>query len=120
MFDNIGGKIKKVAQIVCWIGIVASVISGIALMATDEDLVGAGFLVLIGGPLVSWVGSFMVYGFGQLVENSDILVSEKTGGKVESAKSTNSTNDKIENLNKWKEQGLITEEEYNQKMETLK
>ena len=28
------------------------------------------------GPFVSWARSFITYGFGQLVENSDILVAE--------------------------------------------
>lgn len=28
---------------------------------------------MIGGSLVSWLGSFFSYGFGQLIENSDII-----------------------------------------------
>ena len=31
MFDNIGGKLKKLAIFECWIGIISSVISGIIL-----------------------------------------------------------------------------------------
>ena len=74
MFDEIGKKIKTVASVACWVGIVFSVIYGIVLVAIDEDTVVAGFLVMIVGSLLSWVGSFITYGFGQLVENSDILV----------------------------------------------
>ena len=29
MFENIGGKIKGLAKVVCWIGIILSVITGI-------------------------------------------------------------------------------------------
>ena len=76
MFDNIGGKIKTLAKVVCWIGIIACIITGIVLMATDEELVLAGILTAAGGSLLSWVSSFVLYGFGQLVENSDIIAEQ--------------------------------------------
>ena len=89
MFDNIGGKIKTLAKVVCWIGIIACIITGIVLMATNDDLVLAGILTAVVGSLLSWVGSFILYGFGQLVENSDIIAeqsarnNEKTRKKVQ-------------------------------------
>ena len=64
MFDNIGSKIKTLAQVICWIGIIASVIIGFVLMVQDEDTVFIGILTMIIGSLGSWVGSFMTYGFG--------------------------------------------------------
>lgn len=76
MFDNIGGKIKTLAKVVCWIGIIACIITGIVLMATDEDLILVGILTVVVGSLLSWVSSFILYGFGQLVENSDTLVQQ--------------------------------------------
>ncbi|MBE5787681.1 MAG: hypothetical protein E7324_09105, partial [Clostridiales bacterium] len=79
MFDNIGGKIKKLAVIVCWLGIVGSVIGAIALWASSNrynDMTGIGFAVLIGGCLFSWIGSFATYAFGELVENSAIQAGE--------------------------------------------
>lgn len=72
MFDNIGGKIKAWASVIAWVGIIASISSGIVLCITDEFLVG--ILVAVVGSLSSWLGSFMQYGFGQLIENSDYLV----------------------------------------------
>ena len=30
-------------------------------------------LAAVGGALLSWVSSFVLYGFGQLVENSDVI-----------------------------------------------
>ncbi len=74
MFKNIGGKIKWLAETVCLLGIVISVLSGIYLIAADETL--AGVLVMLLGSFASWIGSFFTYGFGQLIENSDILVEQ--------------------------------------------
>ena len=73
MFTNIGGKIKTTAAVCCWIVIIASVISGIAMMFNDVP--GAGLLTIIVGPLVGWLSSFMLYGFGELVENSCIMAN---------------------------------------------
>lgn len=73
MFVNIGAKIKMLAKVLCWIGIVASVIGGIAIMAgTGSSGVLPGLLTIVLGTLFSWIGSFVLYGFGEMVENSDI------------------------------------------------
>ena len=76
MYDNIGGKIKGLAKASFIVAAIAEVITGIALMATDEDLIGYGLLVMFVGPIVAWVSSWLLYGFGQLVENSDIIAAE--------------------------------------------
>ena len=80
MFDNIGGKIKGLATFICWFGIIVSVIAGIAMISsatqgryTDETLVWTGIAVAVLGSLLSWVGSFVLYGFGELVENSSVI-----------------------------------------------
>ena len=74
MFKNIGGKIKKVLEIVTTIGIVASVILGILIMLIDDEMVLIGLVVMALGCFSSWIGSFLLYGYGQLIENSDKLV----------------------------------------------
>jgi len=77
MFSNIGGKIKNLAIVVTWIGIISSVILGIIMMATGYgEMVLIGFLVALVGSLLSWVGSFLLYGFGQLIENTDTIVKK--------------------------------------------
>lgn len=73
MFKNIGKKIKTLAQVICWIGIVCSVLSGIGMMVSDSDMIVVGILMIPVGALASWIGSFMLYGFGELVENSTVL-----------------------------------------------
>ena len=71
MFDNIGRKIKTVAKLFCWIEIICCVVAGIAIMGAGESAaVAVGIIVALGGSLMSWVGSFMMVGFGELVENS--------------------------------------------------
>lgn len=83
MFENIGRKIMMLAKVLCWIGIVGSVMCGGALVAVGITGFGGvpaytailgGFAVAALGALFSWIGSFFVYGFGRLIENSDILV----------------------------------------------
>ena len=76
MFDNIGGKIKTLATVVCFLGIGASIIAAIALWAQNDrytPTIALGFGVLIGGSLASWIGSFFTYGFGQLIEDATAI-----------------------------------------------
>ena len=99
MFDNMGGKIKTLAKVLVFLGILASVIGAIVLWAQagqvssrtgsyyysaqsgeSTTLVITGFVVLVVGVLASWVSSFVLYGFGQLVENSDIIAQSMTAG----------------------------------------
>lgn len=83
MFDNIGGKIKALAKVLCWIGIIASVISGIVMIVSGSSSryysgpspVLTGFLTIILGALFSWIGSFFTYGFGQLIEDTEMIRS---------------------------------------------
>ena len=74
MYGNIAGKIKTLAQVVAWLGIIGSVVSWLVLVARDEDLLAAGLIIAVIGSLISWVSSFVLYGYGQLIENTDKLV----------------------------------------------
>ncbi len=69
MFDNIGGKIKAFAKAVCWIGIIFSIGFGIYLIY--HEIYKEGVVWLIVGPLSSWIGTFVLYGFGELIESVD-------------------------------------------------
>lgn len=84
MFRNIGRKIKTLALVLFWItlvsGVIASMILGIMLCIRGARYYSmyflAGFGVIIFGSaisfLVSWIGSFFMYGFGQLIDDSEI------------------------------------------------
>lgn len=77
MFTNIGRKIKVLAWVVCIVGMLASFVSAIILWVNagdyynSDEMILAGFIALIVGSLVSWVGSFFCYGFGQLIEKTE-------------------------------------------------
>jgi len=69
VFRNIASKLKTAAGVLFALGAVGSVIGGILLMT--RSLIAVGLVVLIGGMLLSWLCSIFVYGFGQLIENTD-------------------------------------------------
>ena len=70
MFDNIGGKIKSLAKVVCWICIILFIIMGIIMCLAGPSYIIYGVLVAVLGSLASWIGSFVLYGFGELIDNS--------------------------------------------------
>ena len=97
MFDNIGKKIKGLAKTICIIQMILFVIIGVVLMSSgvsdsDDEYYGyyghpgygyaeeqstsseggeiAGLLVIIIGPLAAWASSFILYGFGELVDKT--------------------------------------------------
>ena len=118
MFDNIGSKIKSLAKIVCWAGIILTGIIGFVMLVSGEDVVSpVGLVVMIVGPLSSWIGSFFVYGFGELIEKTT-HISEYIMDK-QCPESTNKSQDKVALLEKWKRDGLISEEDYQDKISKL-
>lgn len=68
-FDNIGGKIKKVAIICFIIGCSVSGIGALAMLFGEGEF-WAVLLILTLGPIASWLSCFLLYGFGELVESS--------------------------------------------------
>lgn len=123
MFENVGSKIKGLASFFCWGGIIASVVGGIWTIALlDEDFILLGLLIITLGSLLSWVSSFVLYGFGELVSNSAIIAGKTTANESEQGESAfvpQEKNKKIASLNSLKARGLITDEEYNKKLAEL-
>lgn len=82
MFENIGGKIKVLAKVVFWIGVGSSILGGLAVLfvcfSTLEPvfmLMGVIYCALIIGlgALLSWIGVFFMYAFGQITENVETI-----------------------------------------------
>ncbi len=101
MFNNIGKKIKILAVVLCILGMIASLIGAIAIWSTGASVLDIldgydsynyysrgqsirsarddvsvatillGLGVLVFGCLLSWLGSFFAYGFGQLIEKTE-------------------------------------------------
>ena len=71
MWDNIGGKLKGLAKVVCWLGIIGSVVAAIATWTQGSRYVNTflpGLLYLLIGGCGSWVSSWTLYGLGLVVE----------------------------------------------------
>ena len=100
MFDNVGGKIKVIAILMFWFGIIGSIIYGIvAAQETIKEIDAWGrteeksnfnavtFLVIsCVGSFASIVSSYFIYGFGEIVESATI-----TGYKTKSTYRKNSS-----------------------------
>ena len=131
MFENIGCKIKKLARILCWIGIVASVISGIIMIATSSAYsrysgtgigVVGGVALMVFGSLFSWIGSFFTYGFGELIETNQQIRNKLCGTAPanDSFGGYNSERDaRKAQYQRMLENGVISQEEYNAKVAAL-
>ena len=71
MFDNVGGKLKGLAKVLCWLGIIGSMISAIVMWSRGYGFaIAGGIFTLIIGCLASWLSSLGLYAFGQLVEDT--------------------------------------------------
>ena len=76
MFDNVGEKIKVLAKTIYIISVILFIIGGLVtaiIIGRAVENFFAGFGVFIGiagvGFLISWVGSFFVYGYGELISD---------------------------------------------------
>ena len=72
MYTNIGAKIKVLAKVLAWIGIIGSAIYGGFIIGTAESfygiLIGIAYIVI--GGVASWISSWVLYGFGELIEKT--------------------------------------------------
>lgn len=112
MYDNIGGKIKGLAKATFIVEAIAAVITGIALMVSDEDLIPVGLLVMLVGPIVAWVSSWLLYGFGELIDKASDIERNTRGGERKTEAQAKVDSERISKIEKLRSQGLITEEEY--------
>lgn len=122
MFNNIGKKIKTLAAVTAWIGIIASIIAGLSMIATgasqldwDETvgltLIFSGLGIAVVGSLLSWIGAFVLYAYGEITD----CVKEIAGRDKRTVQTApvQTAVDPLEDLYK---KGLITEEEYQRKL----
>ncbi len=141
---NIGGQIKRIAQNFMWFDTIVLFIGGIVMFFAgiiySEDLWGlciGGLFTALLAPFVAYVTNLPIYAFGELVENStitagkiylesagtvgasEVIFGVNSGNKKQSLwtkmKESSDTDRKKAELDRLKEQGLITEEEYQEK-----
>ena len=74
MYNNIGSKIKGLAARVFAVEAIIAVITGFAILISS-DFEGAlwAILTIIFGPIVAWISSWILYAFGEMVENIALL-----------------------------------------------
>lgn len=81
MWNNIGRKVQKLAKVICWIGIIFSIIYGIAVIAMSFNVRGpqstvlliTGIAVAVLGPLLFWLRSWVTYAIGEAAEAAEKL-----------------------------------------------
>ena len=83
-YDNIGGKIKGFAKAIFIIYTVLTLLIGAAILITADEDRAIGIFMILFGPLCSWLGSLVLYGFGEII---DILydISHSTNGAYRTA-----------------------------------
>lgn len=117
MYDNIGGKLKTLAKVQFWIAAIASAITGIVMLVSEMVL---GLLFLFGVPVIAWIATWLLYGFGELVEK----VCHIEGGLCNGTAGTTVGNKTViapidsrtKDIMELHQQGMITDEEYEQAM----
>lgn len=112
MYEHIGKKIKGLAKATFVVEAIAAVITGISLMAGDEDLILYGLLVFVVGPIVAWVSSWLLYGFGELIDKACDIECNTRSGERRTETQARGNSERISKIEKLRAQGLITEEEY--------
>ena len=71
LYKDIGNQIKRWAQSIFVIELICSIIAVIILLA--NKLIVAGLIVLICAPIVVFVSTWVLYAFGQLVDDIHAL-----------------------------------------------
>ena len=99
MYDNIGKKIKGLAVGVCVVEAIGAVICGILLCIEEEAF--AYVLISIFGPIVAWVSSWLLYGFGELIDRvCEIAKNTRTSQNTPTVTANQEHYDHIENSEK--------------------
>ncbi|MBR5022082.1 MAG: hypothetical protein IKY18_02640 [Oscillospiraceae bacterium] len=98
MFCNIGGKIKGLARIIFIIEAVFAAIAA-CIFLFDEDTILIGFLILIGGFLSAWISTWILFGFGELIEKTtEIANNTKTTTATAAQRTENFSAEQCENV----------------------
>ncbi len=82
LYGNIGEKIQRWAIWLFIVEAISAVVAGIVIMinASDIDDIAyfAGILTIVLGPIAALVGSWILYGFGQLIKDVHKLATDST------------------------------------------
>lgn len=68
MYNNIWKKIKFLAQILFILGAISSIVVGLWVCFGTDTFMAIGLLYIVIGCICSWVMTWLIYGFGELIE----------------------------------------------------
>ena len=80
LYKGIGAKIKSWARWIFIIESISAIISGISLIVDEEFLYG--LLCLFAGPIVALVSTWLLYAFGEMVEDISLMRQKYVGDKA--------------------------------------
>ncbi len=81
MFNNIGKKIKVLAWVFFFLFSLGDIAAGIILLAEDDDLLFPALPIMLAGPLFAWIGSWLLYGFGELIDKAADIERNTRGAR---------------------------------------
>ncbi|MBO4501001.1 MAG: hypothetical protein J5760_02065, partial [Clostridia bacterium] len=89
MFNNIGKKIKVFAIVIFILFALADIAVGIVLLATArhaDDFLPIALPIMLVGPVLAWITSCFVYGFGELIDKtSEVARNTRHAGPAPAA-----------------------------------
>lgn len=85
LFENIGEKIKNTVKFFAIFGMVISILLGVDIIF--EGFIFIGIIVTLLGFLISWMGSWLLYGYGELIQRC-INIDKKLSGTHNDATAT--------------------------------
>lgn len=116
MYDNIGKKIKIITIIHTIIFIILSMSAGVILVFKE---INYGYILIFLVPFVIWASSFVLYGFGELVEKTCDIRRKICGERVKKIIIDENNDNRRRDIDKLRFQGLITDEEYREAIKKL-
>jgi hypothetical protein len=102
MFENIGKKIKTLAEVVCTILIVLSLLGGF-ICGIALDNITFLFIGIISA-FASWISGFCLYGFGELIEQTTRIADAVCGNETIYEETTDDTDYETEDEDKDQDQ----------------
>ena len=81
MYDNIEAKIKGLAKVLFILGALVSILLGVILISKSVVL---GLILIFAGLPLSLISSWLIYGFGELIERTAVIGVDKKGNHMNS------------------------------------
>ena len=79
MYKNVGEKIKGLAVLIFALGSIASIVVGIILWDNAYEILGP--ILVFGGPVLMFVNSLLIYGFGEIITKLCDIEQNTRGGR---------------------------------------